>query len=87
MQKTLIEIEHLSKKYTLGVINNGALFRDIQSWWALKHVKEDPHSVIGEDVYPILSLESCLEKRCAKGGVNPERVKEAILAAKAMLSA
>ena len=45
------------------------------------------HSVIGEDVYPILSLESCLEKRCAKGGVNPERVKEAILAAKAMLSA
>ena len=49
MQKTLIEIEHLSKKYTLGVINNGALFRDIQSWWALKHGKEDPHSVIGED--------------------------------------
>ena len=45
------------------------------------------HSVIGEDVYPILSLESCLEKRCAKGGVNPERVKEAILAAKTMLSA
>ena len=32
------------------------------------------HSVIDEDVYPILSLESCLEKRCAKGGVNPERV-------------
>ena len=49
MQKTLIEVEHLSKKYTLGVINNGALFRDIQSWWALKHGKEDPHSVIGED--------------------------------------
>ena len=45
------------------------------------------HPVIAEDVYPILSLESCLEKRCAKGGVNPERVKEAILAAKAMLSA
>ena len=45
------------------------------------------HTVIAEDVYPILSLESCLEKRCAKGGVNPERVKEAILAAKTMLSA
>lgn len=40
------------------------------------------HSVIDEDVYPILSLESCLEKRCAKGGVNPERVAEAILVAK-----
>ena len=44
------------------------------------------HSVIDEDVYPILSLESCLEKRCAKGGVNPERVAEAIQAAKAALS-
>lgn len=40
------------------------------------------HAVIDEDVYPILSLESCLEKRCAKGGVNPERVAEAILVAK-----
>lgn len=44
------------------------------------------HSVIDEDVYPILSLESCLEKRCAKGGVNPERVTEAIQAAKILLS-
>ena len=43
------------------------------------------HSVIDEDVYPILSLESCLEKRCAKGGVNPERVAEAILVAKERL--
>ena len=40
------------------------------------------HAVIDEDVYPILSLESCLEKRCAKGGVNPERVAEVILVAK-----
>lgn len=44
------------------------------------------HSSIGDDVYPILSLESCLEKRCAKGGVNPQRVAEAIAAAKAALS-
>ena len=43
------------------------------------------HAVIDEDVYPILSLESCLEKRCAKGGVNPERVAEAILVAKERL--
>ena len=40
------------------------------------------HAVIDEDVYPILSLESCLEKRCAKGGVNPECVAEAIRTAK-----
>ena len=43
------------------------------------------HAVIDEDVYPILSLESCLEKRCAKGGVNPERVAEAIRTAKESL--
>ena len=43
------------------------------------------HAVIDEDVYPILSLESCLEKRCAKGGINPERVAEAIRVAKERL--
>lgn len=35
-------------------------------------------AVIAEDVYPILSLESCLEKRNAKGGVNPQCIAEAI---------
>ncbi|MDU7766830.1 MAG: hypothetical protein E7K05_07060, partial [Serratia marcescens] len=29
---------------------------------------------IGEDVYPILSLQSCLDKRAAKGGVSPQQV-------------
>ncbi len=43
--------------------------------------------MIDEDVYLILSLESCLEKRSAKGGVNPERVREAIEAAKVNLGA
>ncbi|MEG9530009.1 argininosuccinate lyase [Mannheimia indoligenes] len=44
------------------------------------------HHTINDDVYPILSLESCLEKRCAKGGVNPQRVAEAIAAAKVSLA-
>lgn len=44
------------------------------------------HTVIGDDVYPILSLDSCLEKRCAKGGVNLQRIAEAIAAAKANLA-
>ncbi|QNS15194.1 argininosuccinate lyase [Mannheimia bovis] len=44
------------------------------------------HHTINDDVYPILSLESCLEKRCAKGGVNPQRVAEAIAAAKLSLA-
>ncbi|MGC7589580.1 argininosuccinate lyase [Bisgaard Taxon 46] len=42
--------------------------------------------VVEEDVYEILSLQSCLDKRCAKGGVSPLRVAEAIADAKARLS-
>ena len=38
------------------------------------------------DVYDILSLQSCLDKRCAKGGVSPLRVAEAIAEAKARLA-
>jgi lipopolysaccharide transport system ATP-binding protein len=51
MPNTAIQIEHLSKMYRLGVINNGVLFRDIQTWLALKRGKEDPHSKIGENKY------------------------------------
>jgi lipopolysaccharide transport system ATP-binding protein len=51
MGNVVIRTEHLSKMYRLGVINNGALFRDIQTWIALKTGKEDPHSKIGEDKY------------------------------------
>ncbi|UTC90783.1 ABC transporter ATP-binding protein [Treponema denticola] len=51
MSNTVIKIEHLSKMYKLGLINNDALFRDIQSWWALKRGKEDPHGKIGADKY------------------------------------
>ena len=51
MSDTVIKVEHLSKYYQLGVINNGTLFKDIQSWWALKHGKEDPHSQIGSHKY------------------------------------
>ncbi|WP_293731285.1 argininosuccinate lyase [uncultured Actinobacillus sp.] len=43
--------------------------------------------VVSEDVYEILSLQSCLDKRCAKGGVSPVRVAEAIAEAKARIQA
>ena len=43
-------------------------------------------SVIGEDVYPILSLQSCLDKRNAQGGVSPHQVSKAITAAKQRLA-
>ena len=39
-------------------------------------------NVVSDDVYDILSLQSCLDKRCAKGGVSPLRVAEAIAEAK-----
>ncbi|MCR5063551.1 MAG: ABC transporter ATP-binding protein [Treponema sp.] len=39
-----IKVENLSKYYRLGVINNGTLFKDIQSWAARKRGKEDPHA-------------------------------------------
>lgn len=42
-----IKVENLSKYYRLGVINNGTLFRDIQSWVARKRGKEDPHAKLG----------------------------------------
>jgi lipopolysaccharide transport system ATP-binding protein len=51
MPDTAIKVEHLAKMYRLGVINSGALFKDIQTWLALKRGKEDPHSKIGENKY------------------------------------
>jgi len=42
-------------------------------------------SVIGDDVYPILELQSCLDKRAAKGGVSPQQVAQAINDAKSRL--
>jgi len=51
MSDTVIQIENLSKMYRLGVINNGTLFKDIQTWIALNRGKEDPHSRIGENKY------------------------------------
>lgn len=42
--------------------------------------------VIGQDVYPVLSLDSCLEKRAAQGGVSPQQVAKAIEAAKQRLA-
>lgn len=51
MSDIAIKAEHLSKYYRLGVINNGTLFRDIQTWIAIKRGKPDPHSKIGEHKY------------------------------------
>lgn len=42
-------------------------------------------AVITEDVYAILSLSSCLDKRAVKGGVAPTQIAQAIAAAKQRL--
>jgi argininosuccinate lyase len=43
-------------------------------------------AVIEDDVYPILSLQSCLDKRNAQGGVSPQQVAFAIGEAQKRLS-
>ena len=43
----VISINNLYKEYKLGVIGRGTLYRDLQSWWALKRGKEDPNTLIG----------------------------------------
>ncbi|WP_409421794.1 argininosuccinate lyase [Pseudaeromonas sp. ZJS20] len=44
-------------------------------------------SVMAEDVYPVLSLESTLGKRVAKGGVAPDQIAAALAEAQARLAA
>lgn len=45
--KPIIKIENVSKEYRLGAIGGGTLKGDLQSWWAIKHGREDPNSMIG----------------------------------------
>ena len=47
MSNIAIKAENISKYYRLGQINNGTLYADIQSWFARKFGKEDPHAKIG----------------------------------------
>lgn len=48
MAKTVISVEHLSKRYDLGVINTGTLSRDLNRWWARMRGKPDPYLKIGQ---------------------------------------
>jgi lipopolysaccharide transport system ATP-binding protein len=43
-----IKIENLSKYYRLGVINNGVLWQDLQSYFARLFGREDPNLKIGQ---------------------------------------
>ena len=50
MSDIVIKIEGLKKQYCLGAIGGGTLSAELQSWWAKKRGKEDPNTIIGEDV-------------------------------------
>jgi lipopolysaccharide transport system ATP-binding protein len=47
MSDFVIQVEHLTKEFRLGVIGRGTLYQDIQSFWAFLHGHEDPNSIIG----------------------------------------
>jgi lipopolysaccharide transport system ATP-binding protein len=41
-----LQVENLGKRYRLGVINRGMLYKDLQSWWAKVLRREDPNSPV-----------------------------------------
>jgi argininosuccinate lyase len=75
------EAHHIVGSAVLEAIVQGKALEEL-SLSALKAFS----SVIENDVYDALSLKSCLEKRCAKGGVAPDQVAKAIDEAKGRLS-
>lgn len=51
MVKTVISVEHLSKKYDLGLIGTGSLVRDFERWVARVRGRPDPYSIIGQQTH------------------------------------
>ncbi len=46
MSNVVIQAEKLGKKYRLGTLNRKMLGKEIESWWARRLGKEDPHSYV-----------------------------------------
>lgn len=51
MSDTVISVEHLSKRYRLGVINSGTFKNDLKIWFAQARGKPNPLSKVGEADY------------------------------------
>jgi lipopolysaccharide transport system ATP-binding protein len=49
MNRTVIQVENLSKQYRLGSIGTGSIKHDINRWWHQLRGKEDPYLKIGEE--------------------------------------
>ncbi|CZF84541.1 argininosuccinate lyase [Grimontia kaedaensis] len=67
------EAHHIVGVAVVAAIEKGCALEEL----SLEDMKQFS-PVIDEDVYPILTIESCLEKRCALGGVAPNQVEYAI---------
>ncbi|RIZ51437.1 argininosuccinate lyase [Vibrio sp. PID23_8] len=67
------EAHHIVGVAVVGAIAKGCALEEL-SLRELKTFSE----VIEVDVYDILTIESCLEKRCALGGVSPQQVACAV---------
>ena len=49
-KKVMIDIQNVSKKYTIGQINGTTLQHELQTWWAEKRGREDPNSAIDSNL-------------------------------------
>lgn len=67
------EAHHIVGVAVVAAIEKGCALEEL----SLEEMKQFS-PVIDEDVYPILTIDSCLEKRCALGGVAPNQVEYAI---------
>ncbi|MEL7698278.1 MULTISPECIES: argininosuccinate lyase [Pantoea] len=75
------EAHHIVGEVVVEAIKQGVALE------ALTLAQLQPFSaVIEEDVYPILALQSCLDKRNAQGGVSPQQVAHALSEAKQRLA-
>lgn len=75
------EAHHIVGEVVVAAIKQGTPLEQL----TLEYFKQFS-DVIEDDVYPLLSLESCLDKRNAKGGVAREQVAYAIEQARARLA-
>jgi lipopolysaccharide transport system ATP-binding protein len=48
MDRSVINVEHLSKQYRLGEVSTGTLAHDINRWWYRIRGKENPYLKIGD---------------------------------------
>lgn len=67
------EAHHIVGVAVVGAINKGCALEEL----SLDELKQFS-DVIEQDVYAILTIESCLEKRNALGGVAPQQVEYAV---------